>query len=84
MTRDQQSVIWLGLILIALNIIVNLGQFKATIFNKGPAGNPATPSNGPTPGPSTPNTLAPGPLNTPTFGGNGNSPQQTPTSVMVA
>lgn len=84
MTRDQQNVIWIGLILIALNIVVNLGQFKATVFGKGPTGDASnqTPQTLPAPGTSNP-PVAPGPMN-PTFGGNGNAPQQTPPSVMVA
>lgn len=84
MTRDQQSVIWIGLILIALNLVVNRAQVKATIFNKGgPTGDASktTPPSIPPKGPSTPS-VAPGPMN-PIYGGNGNVPQNTPPSVMV-
>lgn len=83
MTRDQQNIIWLGLILIALNIIVNLADFKTVIFNKdsGPAGNAGASAPVPTPGNSNP-PVAPGPMS-PIYG-NGNQPQNTPPSVMVA
>jgi hypothetical protein len=79
MTKDQQSIIWLGLIVIALNIIVNLSEFKTVLFNKGPAGNAGAATPVPSPGTSkTP--AASGVTNLPS----GNNPQQTPPSVMVA
>jgi hypothetical protein len=33
MSKYQTSIIWLGLILIALNVIVNLSEFKSVLFN---------------------------------------------------
>lgn len=78
MTRYQTSIIWLGLILITLNIIVNLGTFKSVLFG-GPGGNgngspnPVTPPNRNPP-------LAPGMIN-PIIGNNPN--QQTPNGIMV-
>lgn len=76
MTRYQNSIIWLGLILIALNVIVNIGSFKAVLFG-GPSGNAGAsasvkpPSNSNT-NPSTP--LAPPQLPV---------TQQTPPGVMT-
>lgn len=35
MNRYQVNIIWLGLILIALNIIVNLSELKSVIFGGG-------------------------------------------------
>lgn len=61
MNRYQTSIIWLGLILIALNIIVNLGTFKSVLFG-GPSGNGNGNPNGVTPPTKNP-TLAPGVMN---------------------
>lgn len=32
MTRQQNTVIWIGLILIAFNIIINVSEFKGILF----------------------------------------------------
>ena len=32
MNKYQQNILWLGLILIALNIVVNIGEFKSVIL----------------------------------------------------
>lgn len=37
MTRQQSTIIWLGLALIAMNIIVHWGQLKPVIFGSGNA-----------------------------------------------
>lgn len=37
MNSYQTNIIWLGLILVLLNIVVNATEFKAVIFNKGTA-----------------------------------------------
>lgn len=63
MTRYQTSIIWLGLILILLNLVANMGEFKSVIFG-GPSGNGGNGGTGPTPNPSNNNPpLAPGPMN---------------------
>lgn len=63
MTRYQSSIIWLGLILIALNVIVEIGQFKSVLFG-GPSGNAGGKPSVPTPSNKTPPAapLAPGQL----------------------
>jgi hypothetical protein len=38
MNRYQTNIIWLGLILIALNLVVNLAEVKSVIFNGASAG----------------------------------------------
>lgn len=60
MTRQQTTVLWLGLILIFLNIVVHIGDVKSVIFKQtsGPAkvtnpppaqtGNSVSPGNPPT------------------------------------
>lgn len=79
MTRYQTSIIWLGLILIVLNLVVNIGEFKSVIFG-GPGGNGGGGNTGPTPNPTNNNPpLAPGPMN-PIVG---NPAQPTPTQNMV-
>jgi len=72
MTRDQTSILWLGLILIALNIILNLAEFKSVIFGSGsaaPSDNaPSGNSNAPLAPGAPPPRVAPGqpqPQNTP-------------------
>jgi hypothetical protein len=48
MTRQQSTVIWLGLILVTLNLIVNIAEVKAVIFGGSaakPAGKPAAGNN---------------------------------------
>jgi len=48
MTRYQSDILWLGLILIALNIVVNISGFKTLIFGSGTTTNSnatKTPSN---------------------------------------
>lgn len=60
MTRYQTNIIWLGLILIVLNIIVNIGEFKSILFG-GPSGNGGNTGSGVTPPQHPP--LAPGPMN---------------------
>lgn len=79
MTRYQSSIIWLGLILIVLNLIAHIGEFKSIIFN-GPSGNGGNPGTGPTPNPpSSSPPLSPGPMN-PIVG---NQSQPTPPQNMV-
>jgi hypothetical protein len=55
MNSYQTNIIWLGLILIALNLIVHIGEVKSVIFN-GATGSGSSPG-------SSGNVLAPGPLN---------------------
>lgn len=52
MTRYQVDIIWLGLILVALNIIVNFSQVKSVL-----SGSAASAPNASSP---SPNVLAPG------------------------
>jgi hypothetical protein len=77
MSRYQRDIIWIGLILIVLNIIVNIGDVKSIIFG-GPSGNAPAKPTGPTPVPSTPKpspAIAPGQLPI--------QPQQTPPGTSV-
>lgn len=60
MNRYQTNIIWLGLILIALNIIVNIGEFKRVLFG-GPSGNAG--NSGPVITPPKNPPVAPGPMN---------------------
>lgn len=60
MTRYQTNIIWLGLILIVLNIIVNLGDVKSVLFG-GPSGNGGNNGSGIPPASHPP--VAPGPMN---------------------
>jgi len=39
--KYQQNIIWLGLILIVLNLVVNIGEFKSVLFGT-PAGDGST------------------------------------------
>jgi hypothetical protein len=41
MTRQQSTVIWLGLVLVAFNLIIHIGEIKSVIFGKGAANTPA-------------------------------------------
>lgn len=41
MTRDQTTVIWLGLLLVVLNLVVNIGQVKQIIFGSGSSSSPS-------------------------------------------
>lgn len=95
MTRDQETILWLGLILVALNVIVHLSDFKAVIFGgpvnagKGGVNIPGIGNVGgssgifPTIGPFTITPLGP------IIGGTGllssttPAPQNTPSSVQV-
>ena len=79
MSRYQTSIIWLGLILITLNLIANISEFKSVIFG-GPSGNGSNPGSVPVPNPASSNPpMAPGPMN-PVVG----SPSQpTPPQNMV-
>jgi hypothetical protein len=58
MTPKQTTVIWLGLVLVGLNLVIHIADIKAVIFG-GPAA-PAAPTTQPKPNPP----LAPGPLTT--------------------
>jgi hypothetical protein len=49
MNQQQTTIMWLGIILIALNLVINIGELKSVIFNEPapsantkPSGNPAT------------------------------------------
>lgn len=65
MTRQQNTVLWLGLILIFLNIVVHIGDVKSVIFKQhsGPANitNPPPANTGNSINPQNP-PIAPGPL----------------------
>ena len=74
MTRQQTTVLWLGLILIFLNIIVHIGDVKGVIFGQKSANPPKT-TNPPPAGNAGKGVLAPGPLSP--------SAQPTPAQVMV-
>ena len=79
MTRYQTSIIWLGLILVVLNLITNIGEFKSMIFG-GPSGNGGNPGSVPAPNPANSNPpQAPGTMN-PVVG---NPPQPTPPQNMA-
>jgi hypothetical protein len=47
MTRNQTTILWLGLILIGLNLIIRLGDFKAVIFGSPAPANPAPTTGNP-------------------------------------
>lgn len=61
MTKAQSTVIWLGLVLVAFNLIIHIGEIKSVIFGgaapaPAPAQNPGsnaiptpTPNQSPTP-----------------------------------
>lgn len=62
MTRDQETILWLGLILVALNLIVHIGDFKKVLFG-GPVNAPTVNIPGtsiPNPFGSVPNINIPG------------------------
>lgn len=80
MSRYQQNILWLGLILITLNIIVNYNEFKAIIFGGGPSGDAGGTSSIPAPSNTTPPAtnnpvMAPGQLPV--------QPQTTPTGIQT-
>lgn len=52
MTRDQVTVLWLGLIIVALNLIVNLGTVKQVIFGTNTGGLLSAPQGNPVQNPS--------------------------------
>jgi hypothetical protein len=78
-SNHQSTVIWLGLVLIALNVVIHIADLKTVLFGTASTTN-TTPSQAKTPAPSgttttPPNVLAPGPLNS--------SPNQAPVLALV-
>ena len=64
MSRQQTTVIWLGLVLIALNLVIHISDLKSMLFGGSTGktqGNPVQPPQGQLPTP--PHAVAPGPLN---------------------
>ncbi len=70
MTKQQNTVIWIGLILITLNLVIHIADLKQLLFGGHVSGktegNPAQPPQGQNKTP--PNVLAPGPLDQPPGG----------------
>lgn len=68
MTSRQSTVIWLGLVLVALNLVIHAADIKSVIFGtsatskaNAPAGNPVLPAQpSPSPNSTPPNIVAPG------------------------
>ena len=68
MTKQQNTVIWLGLVLIALNLVIHISDLKTLLFGGNVSGKTEGNVNQPPQGQSNtpPNVLAPGPLDQPT------------------
>jgi hypothetical protein len=65
MTRAQSTVIWLGLVLVALNIVVHINDVKALIFGGTAASGTPTPANTPAGNSVIPSHPSPSPQPTP-------------------
>lgn len=67
MSKAQNTVIWLGLILITLNLLVNIGELKSVLFGGGasttanttPTNNASTPPQTSTPAQTPPSVQTP-------------------------
>jgi hypothetical protein len=70
MTKAQSTVIWLGLVLVTLNLIIHIGEIKSVIF--GGTSATSTPASTPAQNPGSNATPTPAP-----------NPSPTPTAVMV-
>jgi hypothetical protein len=46
MNSYQVNIVWLGLILITLNVVVHLGEFKSVLFTPSPAAKTASTQTG--------------------------------------
>lgn len=80
MTNHQSTVIWLGLVLIALNVVVHIADLKTVLFGSGSSSSSSSAGQAQSSAPSgasttPPNVLAPGPLN--------QSPNPAPTLALV-